>query len=531
MELRPYQKGSVKAVIDEWEKGVKKTLLVLPTGTGKTIVFSKIIEERVRQGDRCLVLAHRGELLEQAADKIKRTTGLNCSVEKAEDTAKGKWERVTVGSIQTLANQKRLKQFPKNHYDVIVVDEAHHAISPSYQACLDYFGSAKVLGVTATADRGDMKNLGEYFETLAYEYTMPEAIRDGYLAPIKALQLPLEVDLSGVKQTGGDFQASAVGHAIEPYLEAIADEMLKYCTDRKTVVFLPLVSTSEKFATILNEKGFQAAEINGNSKDRSEILSDFENDKYNVLCNAMLLTEGWDCPSVDTVVVLRPTKVRSLYTQMVGRGTRLHPGKTHLLLLDFLWMTDEHSLCRPASLISKDKEVQKQTQKLMEENTGQEMDLEEIIQEASEDVAEQREASLAERLNQMRKKKKKLVDPLEYAVSVMDNDLMNYVPAFGWEQEKPTREQEDQLATMDIDSEGLENAGQAQLLINTIRQRSSKEMATPKQIRLLERRKFKHVGLWTKEEASNMISRFASNGWRNPKGIKPTTYKPERLQS
>lgn len=200
---------------------------------------------------------------------------------------------------------------------------------------MSYFDKAKVLGVTATPDRGDMKNLGSYFESLAYEYTLPKAIKEGYLSPIKALTIPLKLDLTGVSQQAGDFKASEIGTALDPYLEQIADEMLKYCKDRKTVVFLPLIKTSQKFTRILQEKGFKAAEVNGDSDNRAQVLEDFENDRYNVLCNSMLLTEGWDCPSVDCVIVLRPTKVRSLYSQMVGRGTRLHPGKENLLVLDF----------------------------------------------------------------------------------------------------------------------------------------------------------------------------------------------------
>lgn len=192
-----------------------------------------------------------------------------------------------------------------------------------------------MLGVTATPDRGDMRNLGSYFESLAYEYSLVQAIKEGYLSPIKALTIPLKLDLSGVKQQTGDFSTKDLGTALDPYLEQIAEEMVKHCINRKTVVFLPLVKTSKKFRDILNSKGFRAAEVNGDSKDRQEILEDFDNDKYNVLCNSMLLTEGWDCPSVDCVVVLRPTKVRSLYSQMIGRGTRLFPGKEELLLLDF----------------------------------------------------------------------------------------------------------------------------------------------------------------------------------------------------
>lgn len=299
----------------EWDKSNKRTLLVLPTGCGKTIVFAKIAEDCVRSGKRVLILAHRGELLEQAADKIYSSTGLKCSVEKAEESCLGSWHRITVGSVQSLQREKRLSQFAPDYFDDIIVDEAHHCISDGYQTVLQHFDNANVLGVTATPDRGDMRNLGTYFDSLAYEYTLPKAIKEGYLSPIKALTLPLKLDLSGVQMQNGDFRAADLDNALDPYLYQIADEMLKHCADRKTVVFLPLIKTSQKFRDILNSKGFRAAEVNGNSKDRSEVLSAFDRGDYNVLCNSMLLTEGWDCPSVDCVIVLRPTKVRSLYSQ------------------------------------------------------------------------------------------------------------------------------------------------------------------------------------------------------------------------
>ena len=157
----------------EWDKSNKRTLLVLPTGCGKTIVFAKIAEDCVRSGKRVLILAHRGELLEQAADKIYSSTGLKCSVEKAEESCLGSWHRITVGSVQSLQREKRLSQFAPDYFDDIIVDEAHHCISDGYQTVLQHFDNANVLGVTATPDRGDMRNLGTYFDSLAYEYTLP----------------------------------------------------------------------------------------------------------------------------------------------------------------------------------------------------------------------------------------------------------------------------------------------------------------------------------------------------------------------
>ena len=526
MELRPYQQEAKTAVFNEWEQGHDKTLLVLPTGTGKTIVFAKVSEECVRRGKRVLILAHRGELLEQAADKILSATGLGCSVEKAEQSCIGSWYRITVGSVQTLMTEKRLSRFSKDYFDNIIIDEAHHCISDSYQRILNYFAEAQVLGVTATPDRGDMKNLGQVFDSLAYEYTLPKAIKEGYLSPIKAVTIPLKIDMTGVATQAGDYKAADIDTALDPYLEAIAGEMMNYCKDRKTVVFLPLIKTSQKFRDILNSKGFRAAEVNGNSDDRAQVLADFDKGVYNVLCNSMLLTEGWDCPSVDCVIVLRPTKVRSLYCQMVGRGTRLAPGKDHLLLLDFLWHTERHELCRPAHLICQNEEVaQKMTANIAE--AGCPVDIEEAEQQASEDVVAEREAALAKQLAEMKKRKRALVDPLQFEMSIQAEDLSSYVPAFGWEMSPPSAKQVQALEKLGIYPDQIDNAGKAQKLLDRLDKRRSAGLTTPKQIRLLEKYGFQHVGNWMFDEASNMISRIHANGWTVPHGIDPKTYVPK----
>lgn len=525
MELRPYQEEAKQAIFHQWEAGNQKTLLVLPTGCGKTIVFAKVAEDCVREGDRVLILAHRGELLEQAADKIHTSTGLGCAVEKAEESCRGSWFRIVVGSVQTLMREKRLNQFPGDYFNTIIIDEAHHCISDSYQRVLKHFPCAKVLGVTATPDRGDMRNLGEFFESLAYEYTLPKAIREGYLSPIKALTLPLKMDLSGVGISAGDFKAGDLGTALDPYLHQIAGEMQKYCQGRKTVIFLPLVKTSQKFRDILNAHGFQAAEVNGESQDRAEILADFANGKYNALCNSMLLTEGWDCPSVDCIVVLRPTKIRSLYCQMVGRGTRLSPGKDHLLLLDFLWHTERHELCHPAHLICESEEVAKKMTENLEEAAGCPIDLEEAEKTASEDVVAQREEALAKQLADMRRRKRQLVDPLQFEMSIQAEDLAGYVPAFGWEMAPPSEKQKKTLEKLGILPDEIDNAGKASKLLERLDKRRAEGLTTPKQIRFLEGKGFQHVGTWQFDTARALIDRIAGNGWKIPQDIIPAEYK------
>ena len=524
-QLRPYQAEAKRAILSAWDEGQQKTLLVLPTGCGKTVVFSSVTETQVDKGHRVLIMAHRGELLEQAADKLRQASGIQSVLEKAESSCLGSPIPVTVGSVQSLAQPARLARFPWNYYQDIIVDEAHHCLSESYRRVLDHFPEANVLGVTATPDRGDKRDLGEYFDSLAYEYSMTSAIKEGYLCPIRAQMIPLKLDISSVGISNGDFAVNEIGHALEPYLMQIAKEMAEYCQGRKTVAFLPLISTSQKFCAMLNAQGLKAAEINGYSEDRAEILADFETGKYDVLCNSMLLTEGWDCPSVDCIVVLRPTKIRSLYQQMVGRGMRLSPGKDHLLLLDFLWMTERHDLCKPSVLFAKDAKIAEIMDKNIESDEDG-VDLMAAEEQAERDVLAERESALARELEEMRNRKRKLVDPLQYALSIAAEDLTNYIPTFAWEMAPPSEKQLAFLERRGIFAGSVGNAGLASLLIDKLKRRQDEGLATPKQIRCLERYGFRQVGTWQFDDASALISRLANNNWRLPYGFNAAVYRP-----
>jgi superfamily II DNA or RNA helicase len=526
MELRPYQRQARDAIFREWETGRQRTLLVLPTGAGKTIVFCSVSEEVVRRGGRVLILAHRGELLDQAADKMRRSTGLACALEKADSTCLGEWERITVGSVQSLMRPARLAKFQQDYFRSIIVDEAHHCLADTYQRVLSHFSQASVLGVTATPDRGDKRNLGQYFDSLAFEYTLPQAVKDGYLCRIVAATIPLQLDISGVKQQNGDYQLAGVATALDPYLEQIADELVKY-RQRKTVVFLPLIATAKKFAHMLRQRGIEATEVNGESFDRTEILQRFEAVKDGVLCNAMLLTEGWDCSSVDCIVVLRPTRIRSLYCQMIGRGTRIHSGKDNLLILDFLWHTTNHELCRPADLVCESPETAAKMTQMLADEAGEEMDIGDMEEAAESCVIEEREEALAAKLRELRNKKSKLVDPLQYEMSIGDEDLADYQPSFGWEMSPASEGQLDALEKYGLFAGEVGNAGKASLLLDRLQKRRSAGLASPKQIRLLERKGFQHVGQWSFDAASKMIARISASGWRVPSGVSPATYRPE----
>ena len=506
MQLRPYQSEAVTAIRREWAEGKQRTLLVLPTGGGKTVVMSKVAEDAVREGGRVLIMAHRGELLTQAADKLRMVTGLESAVEKAECSSLGSMFPVTVGSVQSLCRERRLSRFPQDYFSTILVDEAHHCLADSYQHVLAHFPDANVLGVTATPDKLLKKQMGQYFDSLAYEYTMRQAIKDGYLCPIKAQMIPRGLDISGVGVSEGDYRADDIGSALEPYLEQIADEMQEYCRGRKTVVFLPLVSTSRKFCAMLRERGFRAAEVNGESPDRAQLLEDFDRGRYDVLTNSMLLTEGWDCPSVDCII-------------------NLSPGKEDLLVLDFLWQMERLDLCRPSCLVCRDENEAERVDRMVEDTTGA-VDLMEAEEQAERDTILEREQSLARQLAEMRSRRRRLVDPLQFAMSIAAEDLADYTPTFAWEMAPPSQKQLDFLEKRGIDAGSIENMGKASMLIDRLMNRQKEGLSTPKQIRLLERYGFRFVGTWSFDAASKVISRLAALNWKLPCGFNPATYVP-----
>lgn len=530
MKLREYQERAKSAVMEQWRAGVMKTLLLLPTGTGKTIVFSSIIEDVVRQGGRCLVLAHREELLNQAADKLQKLTGLGCGVEKAENTAHDSWFNVVVGSVQTM---QKLERRDKHEFTHIIVDEAHHSIAASYRAVLDHFPDAQILGVTATADRGDRRNLGELYETIAFEYSLPRAIRDGWLCRIKALTIPLDIDLSACKTQGGDFQLAGLGTALDPYLDQIAEHIAEHCATRKTIVFLPLVATSQKFKSLLCAKGIEAREVNGESRDRADVLRWFaEPVKGRVLCNAMLLNEGYDQPDVNCICVLRATKVRSLYAQMCGRGTRICEGKDHLLLLDFLWHSERHELCRPAHLICENQDISKRVAEILaEEAQAAPVDILDGEAGAASTAQEERENALKKLLEEQKHKRRALVDPLQYEMSI-DPATREYVPDAGdlRGMAPPSTAQLAILEKAGIFPDEVTCSGHASRLIDTLKKRRAEDMTTPKQIRCLEKYGFRAVGGWQFEQAKKLIDRIAGNMWQIPRGIIPGNYHPPAVK-
>lgn len=488
--LRPYQEEAVRAINDKWNEW-QRELLVLPTGCGKTVVFNMIANQRP---GKTLILAHRDELIEQARDKYFKMFGDNPGKIKAMEND---IRPVTVGSVQTMCRRDYSGKF-----DTVIVDEAHHAISPSYKAVLDQFPEAKVLGVTATPDRGDKKSLARYFDGIAYEYKLKTAVSEGYLVPIMAKTIPLEIDMTQVKVSLGDFEVGSIAETLEPYLPKIAESIRVHASARKTVVFCPLISIAQELAGMIPG----AKEVNGNSQDRKEVLEWFDQAGPGaVLCNAMLLTEGWDCPSCNCVVVLRPTKIRSLYCQMVGRGTRLHPGKDNLLILDFLWLTHKHNLCRPASLVSDSDE---DIETVVKKSKDEEIDL----FEATSDAEEARRTALAEQLRKQQRKKSQLINPLELFSVLDDIGLADYEPTFRWERDDATEKQVRALQSFGIDAEGI-TKGYACAIMDRLITRRSNNLASVKQVKCLRQHGYDPID-WTFDQAARKISALAAAGWK-----------------
>jgi superfamily II DNA or RNA helicase len=505
-ELRQYQRDAANSA---WKgfKEFRKQLAVLPTGAGKTVIFSRMAAHKDLQP--ALILAHRDELVEQARDKLIAGVGLIPSIEKAE--RKGDLDsRVVVGSVQTLCNPDRLARWPSDHFKFVIADEAHHVLSKSWQTVVDHFPEAKVLGVTATPHRGDKKNLGKFFENVCYEISLLSLVKQGFLVPIKVRTVPLKIDLTKLRKVAGDFSEAESAMLLEPMLEQIGAAIAEYAGNKKTLLFLPLRQTSKKLCSVLQSLGLAAEHIDGDDPKRKEKLDDFRTGKITHLCNAMLLTEGYDEPSIQCIVPLRPTASQPLYAQMVGRGTRIFPTKDSLLLLDFLWLHEKHSLIRPAHLIAGTSEIAslmtEATEAWAEHYKGEvaaELDLGELHASAMHE----REEALRRELEKSASRKSRTVDALEYALDIGEVALAEYEPVMPWEELPPTPRQLQILAKVGITPETIKCRGHATKVMNAVFYRSKMGMATAKQVFWLRKMKHPSPNTLTETEASAWLDK------------------------
>lgn len=335
--LRPYQVTAVDAALREL-RARRRGLLVLATGTGKTVLFV-FIAEHWRPTGRSLVLAGREELLNQAAEKFAECTSLSTGIEQADRRIVGALPDVVIASVPTLLSPKRRAAFAPNAFDLVIVDEAHHAASPSYREVLDYFSPAARLGVTATPDRADGTPITPIVGRVVYRYPIRTAVRDGYLVDIRrAMEVIADLDLSRVRVRAGDFDTAELEAEMikAPAVASVADAILRRAGDRPTVAFCAGVAHSKAVAVALNARRPGCAAFA--SGDERDGVADLLAGRARILCNADLTTEGFDFPPLSCVALVRPTKSVGRATQQVGRGTRLSPetGKADLLVVEFV---------------------------------------------------------------------------------------------------------------------------------------------------------------------------------------------------
>jgi len=354
-QLRDYQRECLEAIMARYRAGVRRQLTCLPTGSGKTVVFAEF-PRYFRMQNQMLVLAHRAELLEQACEKIRcANPDLKVAVEQAGRIADPACD-VVVASVPTLGRRgsKRLQRLDPDRFFLIVVDEAHHATAATYKRVLEYFGvfeadTAKLLvGFTATPKRGDGQGLDAVFQEIVFSRSLPEMIHLGYLAPVAAYRVETDIDLSRVKTRMGDFVTAHLSRAvnIEPRNDLVVKVFRSKLMDRRTLCFCVDVAHTHSLAEAFNRRNIPAAAVSGDMDPsaRAKALADFHAGRIRVLANCMVLTEGYDEPSVSGIILARPTQSALLYTQMIGRGTRLHPGKQNVTIIDIVDVTRDHSL-------------------------------------------------------------------------------------------------------------------------------------------------------------------------------------------
>ncbi len=509
MKLRPYQQTCVASLLEKF-RDHPRLLAVLPTGAGKTIILAALAHRL--QPLKTLVIAHREELIQQAVDKIQQATGLVAEIEKAGARASLS-APVVVASVQTLAREARRGRWPRDQFGLVVIDEAHHALAESYQAVLGHFHDhAKILGVTATPDRGDKRSLGEYFNEVGFEIGLHELIKAGYLCRIAVKTVPLPIDLSAVRTVAGDLSDADLGAAIEPYLQKIVAELKTAIGDRKTLVFLPLIRTSQMFVDLCRAAGFTAEHIDGQSQDRAAILARYAAGEFQILANSLLLTEGFDDPSVACVVCLRPTKIRAMYSQIIGRGTRIHPQKQNLLVLDFLWHTERHALVRPAHLVASSPAEADTITAILEAAAkefgtagGADAEGRDLLALVADAKAE-RENELVKQLDQNARRRSQLLDPVEFALSLHEVDLAEWEPTMRWHDQAASAKQLSVLQNLGFDPNAVRSRGHASILLDRVFMRRNLKLATPKQLAWLRRKNHPHPETASFTEAKAFLS-------------------------
>jgi len=514
--LRDYQERQRQQIHKAWADGYGRVLAEGATGTGKTTLFAAIARDNYNAGGKTLIIVNRERLVNQAAGRIRKETGLEVDIEMAGQHA-SPHSSIVVASVQTLMRVGRLTGFSDDHFSFVIADECHHSLAAGWRRILCYFHfgaqslaedwlmpepgipyemKALILGVTATPD----DDLGEIFQYAIDPYLLLQAVSDGWLVKPTMKSMALKIDLKGLRTgrstNGSDFKPEDISEKLIPVIEALAQQIAEHASDRKTVAFTPSVECARMLADAVERQGLRGIFVSGECLDVDEKTEAFVTaGTGTVLCNCALYVEGADFPDVNCVVVARATKSRGFYRQMVGRGTRVLPGvvdglptpaerraaiaasaKPDLLILDPLWIHERIEICEAYDLVT-DKPAVKEAMK-----SAANPDLEEGERQAERDML----AALAKEARKHARKAAKTIDPLALAVSLGDAALANYVPENKWESEKPTPGQLQFIEKQGMKTDGITSKGLASKVIGRLLTRMKSHLATPQQLSLMK---------------------------------------------
>lgn len=551
--LRDYQNKAHDCIFREWENCVS-TLVVLPTGTGKTVLFADVIN--TFQPKRALVIAHREELIWQARDKIFQVTGLECGVEMADNYVNGSLFGdlpVVISTVQTQnsnwGDRKRMGRFKPTDFGLLIIDECHHGTADSYRNVIHYYSQnpeLKVLGVTATPDRADEEALGQIFQTVAFDYEILDAINDGWLVPIEQQFVEINgLDFSKMRTTAGDLNGADLAEVMEAErnLQGVAGATLEIVQKKRSIVFTASVKQAEALSDIFNRKNFGSSDwvCGATNKDkRREILQRFQDGKIQIVCNCGVLTEGFDNPGVEVVVMARPTKSRSLYAQMAGRSTRPLPNvvdhgfteedspefrkeriaasaKPSCLIVDFVGNSGRHKLMSSADILGgnvSDDVLEKSVNKA--KKLGKPVRMAELIEDEHEREKQSKLAAQAKIEAALRKQN--VVARVKYKTrNINPFDLFDLEPVSprGWDYNKQLSEKQKALLLKQGIDPGEMPYAQAKQLLNEMFRRWGKKLCTLRQAEVLKRFGYETKDL-TMDRARQLLDALAKNRWKRP---------------
>jgi superfamily II DNA or RNA helicase len=560
VRLRSYQDEAVRRIESEWQTS-RSTLLVLPTGAGKTVTFAEIIRRAFPR--RALVLAHRKELVYQARDKIATMTGWRVDVEMGDSRADMGCmfggPRVVVSTIQTQSSGGdgggRMTRFDPRLFGVVVVDEGHHSTSPQWRRVLEWYTNGnpdiRVLGVTATPDRADEESLGQVYNTVAFDYEIADAINDGWLLPVVQQMVNVQgLDFSQCRTTAGDLNGADLARVMEyeENLHRIVAPSIEIIGNKRTLVFSASVEHAERMAEMFNRhRPGMAAWVCGATpeEERDRINKDFRSGKIQIVCNCGIYTEGADFPAVEVVIMARPTKSRSLYAQMAGRALRpaesiAHELNNHeskearralieasekpsALIVDFVGNSGRHKLCTSVDILGGKVSEEVREMAIRKLQDGQPGRVDEALDAAAEEERKQkeREAARRARLTARAKFSTQTINPF---------DIFDVKPVAerGWDKGKTLSDaQAAILRKQGIDPDTMPY-GQAHQILNEMFRRWDTGMCTFGQAKILRKR-----GLptnVTREEAGHIIDGIAEReGWkRDAKRVQGSGFRGER---